>query len=330
MNTEKEKKIHFVAGDAVQMKAKEAFESIPEGKEVFVACSGGGDSVALSYLTKYFAEKKFKGILYFDHKQREASVLKEESSFVKSLSDFLGVEFIKGEMKNDSKGMSEEKLRRERYGFFENFARQKEIMILLGHNLDDRIETFMFNLMRGTGLKGLLSIRERRGVYFRPLLGVTRDQIRKFLMENSIRYLQDASNSWLHYKRNKIRDVLMPVFGEISGRDYGLFFLRLFDSLQLDSETLQESDEKILNEVAWPSREGYTIDLKAFDLIPEHSKRRILRIASLKSGYLSLDGCQTERLLSLTDRSSGNMLNCGGLKARRRNNMLHIQKKQGI
>lgn len=311
------------------MKAKKAFSDIPDRKELWVACSGGGDSVALSYLTKYFAEKKFKGILYFDHKQREESVLKEELSLVKSLSGFLGVEFLKGELKNASKGMSEEMLRKERYSFFESFAHDNEIMILLGHNLDDRIETFMFNLMRGTGLKGLLSIREKRGVYFRPLLGVSRDQIRIFLRENSIKYLQDASNKWLHYKRNKIREVLMPVFGEISGRDYRLFFLRLFDSLQLDSESLQESDEKILNEVAWPSPEGYTIDLKAFDLIPEHSKRRILRIASLRSGYLSLDGCQTERLLSLTNRSSGNKLNCGGLKAFRRDGVLYIEKKQG-
>lgn len=311
-----------------ELKIREAFSKISLENELWVACSGGGDSIALAYLSDYIAGERLKGLVYFDHGQREKEQLMEESSLVESVSRSLGVKFIRGEIKNAVSGMSEELLRKKRYEFFDEFALKNKALILLGHNLDDRIETFMFNLMRGTGTNGLLSIKQRRGRYFRPLLSLTRSEIRKFIDENSIEHKDDPSNLSLNFKRNRIRKTLMPIFGDISGRNYRVFFERLFISLELDFEALESHDERLLNEVAWLGPTGYTIKLEAFNRIPDHSKRRILRKAVFKSGHNSLNSRQTERLLQLSGSRSGSKVSCGGLRAFRKKGILVILNKQ--
>ncbi|MBN2364503.1 tRNA lysidine(34) synthetase TilS [candidate division WOR-3 bacterium] len=311
-----------------ELKIREAFSKISLENKLWVACSGGGDSIALAYLSDYIAGERLKGLVYFDHGQRDKEQLAEESLLVESVSRSLGVVFVRGEIINAVSGMSEELLRKKRYEYFDEFALKNKAMILLGHNLDDRIETFMFNLMRGTGTNGLLSIKQSRSSYFRPLLSLTRSEIRKFLDENSIEHKDDPSNLSLNFKRNRIRKTLMPLFGDISGRNYRIFFERLFFSLELDFEALESHDERLLNEVAWLGPTGYTIKLEAFNRIPDHSKRRILRKAAFRSGHNSLSSRQTERLLLLSGGRAGSKVFCSGLRAFRRKGMLIILNKQ--
>ncbi|MBN1150711.1 tRNA lysidine(34) synthetase TilS [candidate division WOR-3 bacterium] len=328
MNTPQDDNFELVFRNGLREKSKKAFERIQKQNRVFVACSGGGDSIALTYLSSYFLGMNFKGLIYFDHGQRPREEVQREVSLVESTAVKLHVMFFKGEIPNPQRGASENSLREKRYGFFERFAKDNKALILLGHNLDDRIETFFFNLMRGTGLNGLISIRERRSFYFRPLLSVTRSAIRAFLTDNSIEFSEDSTNELMDFKRNRIRKSLMPVFGEISGRDYRVYFERLFAFLEQDEKTLEQIEERLLNDVAWLNPEGYTINLKELRKLPCHLKRRMLRKAALKAGHLSIDSNQTERLYALASGLAGTRLDSGDVKAKISRGRLLIFKRR--
>ena len=84
--------------------------------------------------------------------------------------------------------------------------------LALAHHADDQIETFFINLLRGSGIKGLKAMQPRNGMYIRPLLWASREEIKKFAIENSIQWREDSTNNDTVYLRNKIRHELMPVF----------------------------------------------------------------------------------------------------------------------
>lgn len=87
--------------------------------------------------------------------------------------------------------------------------------LAIAHHADDQIETFFINLLRGSGIKGLKAMQPRNGMYIRPLLWASREEIKKFAIENGIKWREDSTNSDTVYLRNKIRHELMPVFDSI-------------------------------------------------------------------------------------------------------------------
>ncbi len=93
-----------------------------------------------------------------------------------------------------------------RYEWFESLCMEKDYdLILVAHHADDALETFMINTMRGSGLKGLLGIPERRGKILRPLLPFSREEIKAYAAKNNVEWREDASNSKTDYLRNALR-----------------------------------------------------------------------------------------------------------------------------
>ena len=86
--------------------------------------------------------------------------------------------------------------------------------IALAHHRNDVAETVLFNIARGSGIGGLSSLRPVRGLYIRPLLGVTRDEIDRFLSENGYDFVEDSSNRDVSYARNRIRNDILPLFAQ--------------------------------------------------------------------------------------------------------------------
>lgn len=104
-----------------------------------------------------------------------------------------------------------------RYAWFEELRQQLGYdKIVLAHHADDQIETFFINLLRGAGLHGLKGMKPINGVLIRPLLWASREQIRKYAVENQIVWREDHTNAETVYLRNKIRNQLMPLMDEIS------------------------------------------------------------------------------------------------------------------
>lgn len=89
-------------------------------------------------------------------------------------------------------------------------SRQKA-KILTAHTADDRAETFMMNVMRGSGMSGLASIPRHRGLIYRPLLDYTHDQLKDWLKDRTLDWHEDATNTDTHYLRAYMRHNVLPL-----------------------------------------------------------------------------------------------------------------------
>lgn len=104
--------------------------------------------------------------------------------------------------------------RRLRYGWFEDVANRLNLSrIALGHHREDSEETMLLNLFRGTGPDGLRGIAPRRGIFIRPMLSVSRREIEDYCLECGVSWRVDSSNASSLYRRNVVRNQLMPLVG---------------------------------------------------------------------------------------------------------------------
>jgi tRNA(Ile)-lysidine synthase len=104
-----------------------------------------------------------------------------------------------------------------RYAWFEKL-RIKSIAkyLAIAHHANDDVETFFINLVRGSGLKGFLGIKEKNNAIIRPLLSVSRLEIEKYLKDRGLVFREDSSNASVKYLRNKIRHELIPLLSQMN------------------------------------------------------------------------------------------------------------------
>ena len=104
-----------------------------------------------------------------------------------------------------------------RYRFFRNIQKQENLEYLVtAHHLNDQLETFMINLSKASGIKGLSGIPINENNIIRPLLTISKDEIYKFAKENQVEYREDVSNQKTDYLRNKIRHNVVPELEKIN------------------------------------------------------------------------------------------------------------------
>ena len=176
-------------------------------KKLAVAVSGGVDSVCLLYWCK------LAGLdicaLHVNHGLRAAADI--ETQYVRDMCAKLGIPCHIFYWSGDKPVSGLENAAREaRYKMMTDFCKDNDIYALLvAHQADDQIETFLMNLGRGSGLYGLAAMRResiRDGVrIIRPLLDVSRAELRDYCEKNNIKYFTDEMNSDAHYTRVKIR-----------------------------------------------------------------------------------------------------------------------------
>ena len=123
-----------------------------------------------------------------------------------------------GEMERTGESM-EMAARRLRYTWFAELCEEHGYTVIaVAHHIDDSIETFFINLLRGTGLRGLTGIHQQVGRVVRPLMFATRKEIVEYALHKHIPYREDSSNKTTKYLRNKIRLGLTPRIREINPR----------------------------------------------------------------------------------------------------------------
>jgi len=104
-----------------------------------------------------------------------------------------------------------------RYAWFDELLIKSSAKYLaIAHHANDDVETFFINLVRGSGLKGFLGIKEKNNAIVRPLLSVSRLEVEQYLKERNLVFREDSSNASVKYLRNKIRHELMPLLAEIN------------------------------------------------------------------------------------------------------------------
>ena len=186
------------------------------GSRIVVGVSGGADSICLLHVLALLAPSfQWKlAAVHVNHLIREEAG--EDASYVKETCERLGILFFLTEEDVEalakSRGLSvEEAGRQVRYcAFYEAAESFGADRIAVAHNRNDRAETLLFHMFRGTGLDGMASIRPVRDRIIRPLLCVGREEIEQWLLEKNIRWCIDKSNDTDTYTRNKIRRHILP------------------------------------------------------------------------------------------------------------------------
>lgn len=223
---------------------------IPRDKRIGVALSGGADSVALFMSLRRYCPVT---ALHCDFSLRAAESDGDREYCIDlarryNNNDIHVIIFdtLREQLPGESIEMT---CRRLRYGWFEKQAAGLNLdCIALGHHLEDSIETMLLNLTRGTGPKGMSGIAPRRGIYIRPMLNFTRGEIEEYLRKMGIPYRTDSSNLTNDYRRNALRNVIIPqLYGLIPTAQAGM---------QRTAEAMSHSSNMLSTYLKW-CREKY-------------------------------------------------------------------------
>jgi tRNA(Ile)-lysidine synthase len=235
-----------------------------KNEKMLLAISGGVDSVALAYLLK--SENYTFSFAHCNFKLR-AEESDNDEIFVKNLANELGVKCFVNNF-DTNKYASEKKIstqmaaRELRYNWFEKIREENSFdYILTAHHKDDEIETFLINLIRGTGIRGMLGIKARRAKIIRPLLFSTKKEIHHFLQENNYDFIEDRSNTDEKYIRNKIRLKLISFFNDLNPA----FSSTLAKEMSYLNEVIEVFDaeiEKKKVELLKKEKEGFSVSIK--------------------------------------------------------------------
>ncbi|PIE88400.1 MAG: tRNA lysidine(34) synthetase TilS [Bacteroidetes bacterium] len=184
-----------------------------EGTQVLLAVSGGVDSMCMCHLFQH-AEIPY-GIAHCNFRLRGAESDADEA-FVRAYAEALGVPCFTRAF--DTKGYAATQgisiqmaARALRYEWFDTLLVPNGYdYVATAHHLDDQVETFFINLIRGSGIAGLHGIRPLTGKVLRPLLFATRSEILSYVEAHAIPYREDRSNASIKYLRNRIRHEVLP------------------------------------------------------------------------------------------------------------------------
>lgn len=186
-------------------------------KKYLLAVSGGADSSVLAYLFHHYGCSYAIAHCNFHLRGEESE---KDMSLVREIAEKYGVRYFEKEF--DTKtyqrqhGLSLEMAARElRYDWFLQISEDYDYVVT-AHNANDNAETFLLNMTRGTGLKGLTGIPELNGKLLRPLLPFSAAQIRRFAAEKNIAYRNDTTNFSDAFQRNKIRLSVIPKLEELN------------------------------------------------------------------------------------------------------------------
>jgi len=279
---------------------------LEKGDSVLVALSGGPDSVALLHILAGLKRKyrlKLQSV-YINHNIRKRAAKKEEQ-FCQDICDRLKIDFhiisedIPSLAKKMRKGV-EEAARDFRYRTFEDLAARLLVdKIALGHHLDDRAETVLFRIIRGTGKTGLRGMPVRRDKFIRPLFDVTKDEILAYLRQHRLSYCLDQSNMSADYDRNYIRNRLLVEIRSHLNPAVDRALINLSETAGEDEAFLDEYVAARLRRSIRKTVGGkIELDLNRFNRYDKWLRRRLLRhcLTELSTSGLAPDRAVVDRL----------------------------------
>ena len=191
------------------------------GEKIVLGLSGGMDSICLFHVLKDLGYSLAAVHVHHGIRGEEAD---RDEAFVKALCETYQVPFygFRYDVPKISKEqhLSEEEAGRmmRRKAFFQVQQQLGAEKIALAHHGNDRAETFLFNLSRGTGIKGLCSMKPVQESIIRPLLWAKREEIESYVQKNGYGYVEDGTNASVQYTRNRIRHEVLPELEQVNGK----------------------------------------------------------------------------------------------------------------
>ncbi|MHC1685542.1 MAG: tRNA lysidine(34) synthetase TilS [Clostridiaceae bacterium] len=294
------------------------YNMIEKDDKVIVGLSGGPDSVCLLHIL-YKLKEKYNLTLYAAHVNHciRGKDADNDEEYVKELCKILGIKcFVlrkNVEQLAKEKGVSSEMAGRDlRYEFFENLKKELSASkIAIAHNANDRAETILMRIIRGTGLEGLEGIKAVRDNYIiRPLIEVKRGEIEEYCERESLKPRIDATNLETIYSRNKVRLELIPYIQNNFNKDIITSLIRFSENVKKDSEFIEKISNKKFHLYCDITNNKVIIKKDAF-CEDESIVTRIIRkaIAALTGSGYNFERKHIYDIISLQKSSTGKKIN---------------------
>lgn len=254
------------------------YNLIENGDSIVIGVSGGPDSICLLHLLNEIKnELNFKiYVAHINHMIRKEA--DEETEYVKDFCKNLGIEcYIKRidviEIANNLKRGTEETGRKIRHEFFnEILEKTNSNKIATAHNNNDKVETILMNILRGSGsngLKGIEPIRDNK--YIRPLINTSREDIEEYCNTNKLNPKIDKSNHENIYTRNKIRNIVIPYIKKEFNPNIIKTINRLSEVATEENEYLNKVTEEAFNKISIDIEEQQDIAIHTSHFTPHTS-----------------------------------------------------------
>ena len=276
------------------------YNLINSGDKIVLGVSGGQDSIAmLDILNQLKDEMNFEiYVVHVNHNIRGKDA-DEDEEYVKKYCEKSGVKLymksINAPYLAKKAGMGvEEYSRQARYDFFSTIPCDK---IATAHNLTDNVETLLFRLARGTGLKGACAIPPVRDKIIRPFIEISSDEIRAWCNDNNIAYRIDSTNKDDTYSRNLIRLQMLPLFQRLNN-GYLENINDFISDVNDDYSFIMNEAQKAYN-ISVVKNE---IELNKLNLLDNAIKKRVIKLY-FENNNLNLDRIHLQNINKITQKS---------------------------
>ena len=306
---------------------------VESGESILVALSGGPDSVALTHaLVELRTHLSIEiGVAHLNHGLRsEAS---DDEAFCKGKSLELDLPFystradVSMEARNHRRSV-EEQARESRYSFLEGVAEREGYgRIALGHTMDDQAETLLFRLFRGSGARGLASIRPSMGRRIRPLIEHRSSEVRNFLEKLQIKWCNDISNLDTEFTRNRLRLETLPKLEGSYNPRLTETLARTARILNQENDFLEQQVVAAYRKVTSPSLNGIDLRIDALTQLHPALVRRVVRraIEEVRGSLHNVGAVHVDDVLRLSQSAgSGHEIHLPGIVVARSFNILRV------
>jgi tRNA(Ile)-lysidine synthase len=293
------------------------------GDEVLVACSGGPDSTALLDILVHLRDQLGIGmrVAWFDHGLRGAEASSAEAAAVEQLAVLARTTLMKGRWKRaGGVRASEEAARNARHSFLARRASEAGCnRIAFGHTLDDRAETILLDLARGSGLAGLATmppfdknpVSQHGAPVVRPLLQLRRRETRAYVQATGLPCVSDATNDDPRFSRNLVRQQVLPGLEAINPRAVEAL-ARAGDAAR-EAEAHLSAEALTLFQQAMLGESPLRLDVLALKRAGPALLKRTLVLGAAVSHWNAPNAAQLDHVAALVERERGSYSLEGGV-----------------
>ncbi len=293
-------------------KTIQKYQLIEKDDKLVVGVSGGPDSMCLLHILKELSIKLV--VAHINHGIRDEAI--EDEEYVKQYCDKNGIEiYIKRidvkKLANTKKIGTEEAGRIARYEFFEEILQKtNSTKIAVAHNKNDKIETILLHVLRGSGIEGLKGIEPKRGNIIRPLLECERTEIEAYCEKNNLNPKIDKTNLENDYQRNKIRNIVIPYIQNEFNPNFINTLERLSNIAEEENNYIEIQTQQIYKQLLEKEEMSKQIilNLKNFNLQETVIKARLIRytIKRLFGNVATIEKVHIEDIIKLCSNNIGN------------------------
>lgn len=292
------------------------YKLIESGDKIVLGVSGGPDSISMLNILNEIKEE-FKFEIYVAHVnhmiRKEAD---EDERYVQKYCEKNYIQFFAKradveQIAKTKKLGTEETGRKIRYDFFEEVSQKVEAnKIAIAHNKNDKIETIIMNLLRGSSVSGLKGIEPKRdNKYIRPLIECERQEIEQYCEKNKLEPRIDKTNFENDYTRNKIRNIVIPYIKKEFNPNIIETIDRLSQVATEESSYIELQAKEVYNKLLIQETENQIIlNLKEFNKQNKVIKSRIILLAvkKINGGTQGIEKIHIEDIIKLYNNNIGN------------------------